>query len=310
VLSHLHPASCGAAVSVQEVRGVEAELLYDGQLHKCFVVNGRGKGYALERHGFTLSSLPFHLIKHVDLYDLDACREAMYPLCKSVLQSLLPDCKQIVVFDHILRNPARHSQETDTGKQSTTTPMLASGPVFGVHGDYTARSGFTRAQQLLEPHESSDRIKRALSQRFAFINVWVPLKKIERNPLALIEWDSVAPRDAVTITFTYTHRRGEVYKVLPSESHRFVYFPDMDTGECIVFKQFDSAEVGHPRFAFHSAFEDPTTRPSAPPRESMELRCIAFFGDIPADFAQRWPNAPDQELAPQHVEVGPVTDEW
>merc|ERR1712113_224146 len=101
----------------------------------------------------------------------------MYPLCRSVVTSLMPSCKQVIVFDHILRNPERHAQEANRGGQCVTTPMLSSGPVFGVHGDYTARSGFTRAQQLLEPHESQHRIEKALGQRFVFINVWVPLKK-------------------------------------------------------------------------------------------------------------------------------------
>ena len=31
------------------------------------------------------------------------------------------------------------------------------------------------------------------------------------------------------------------------------------------------------RFTLHSAFEDPTSPPDAPPRESIEFRTIAFF---------------------------------
>ena len=34
--------------------------------------------------------------------------------------------------------------------------MLASGPAFSAHGDYTVRSGFTRLQSLLKAHEAED----------------------------------------------------------------------------------------------------------------------------------------------------------
>lgn len=39
------------------------------------------------------------------------------------------------------------------GSRQEVTKMLASGPAFSVHGDYTVRSGFTRLQSLLKAHE-------------------------------------------------------------------------------------------------------------------------------------------------------------
>lgn len=319
LLHHLHPSSLSSLASTPPAAGVDATLIYgggtsgstSGDNRRCFVANGRGQDLSLEHDGFVLSSCPFHLTDGIDLYDLEACTKVMYPLGAAVLRALLPESTKVIVFDHILRNPKRYDHETQGGIKPSKTAMLSAGPVFGVHGDYTARSGFTRARQLLEPYESKDRIDQALNQRFAFLNVWIPLKKVERNPLALIKWSSAAPRDAVTITFTYPHRKGEIYRVLHSDSHQWVYFPEMVPGECIVFKQFDSSEDGRARFAFHSAFDDPTSPTSAPPRESMELRCIVLFGDVPSDFAQSWPNLPgDQVLAPQHVDIGPVSDEW
>ena len=44
-----------------------------------------------------------------------------------------------------------------------------------------------------------DRIAGALQQRFAFVNVWVPLVKVEKDPLGLIEWSSQRPQDVVSI---------------------------------------------------------------------------------------------------------------
>ena len=42
-------------------------------------------------------------------------------------------------------------------------------------------------------------------------------------------------------------------------------------------KTYDSATDGRARFIGHSAFEDPTTPPNAPMRESIEIRTMAFF---------------------------------
>ena len=47
-----------------------------------------------------------------------------------------------------------------------------------------------------------------------------------------------------------------------------------------VFKVYDKKEDG-PRFVFHTAFEDPSTKPDAPTRKSIEVRTIVFF-DPPA----------------------------
>merc|ERR1712039_806895 len=187
---------------------------------------------------------------------------------------------------------------------------LVGGYGMVAHGDFTMRSGITRAEFELQSHETEQHIRVALGQRFAFVNVWVPLKKVERNPLAMLQWGSVAPRDVVTSTWHFPHRTGETYRVMHSDSHRWVYFPRMVPGECIVFKQFDSATDGRARIALHSAFHDPTSAPTAPQRESIELRCMVFFGDLPNGFADNWPNVPDPIMKPDRYELGPISDMW
>jgi hypothetical protein len=51
----------------------------------------------------------------------------------------------------------------------------------------------------------------------------------------------------------------------------------MQRNEAIVFKTFDSMRDGRARWTNHCAFDDPTSRPDAPPRESIEMRALAFF---------------------------------
>ena len=47
--------------------------------------------------------------------------------------------------------------------------------------------------------------------------------------------------------------------------------------EAIVFKVFDSMKDGRARWGAHTAFDDPTSPPNARPRESIEIRTLAFF---------------------------------
>ena len=51
----------------------------------------------------------------------------------------------------------------------------------------------------------------------------------------------------------------------------------MQRNEALFIKCFDSAEDVCARFADRTAFEDPTSPPDAPPRESIELRTFVFY---------------------------------
>ena len=75
----------------------------------------------------------------------------------------------------------------------------------------------------------------------------------------------------------YEDRTGEVYSVSYSANHRWFYFPNMERNEAMLLKCYDSSTDGQARFTAHSAFEDPTSLPDAPPRESIETRTLVFF---------------------------------
>ena len=75
----------------------------------------------------------------------------------------------------------------------------------------------------------------------------------------------------------YPDRIGQTYQIAYNAAHEWYYFPRMARDEALVFKVFDSATDGRARFTAHSAFADPTSPPDAAPRESIEMRTIAFF---------------------------------
>ena len=86
----------------------------------------------------------------------------------------------------------------------------------------------------------------------------------------------MALKDFVATDLKYRDRTGEVYSVTYNPDHRWFYFPRMLPSEVLLLKCFDS-DPRRTQFTAHSAFEDPTTPPGAPPRESIEARTIAFF---------------------------------
>jgi len=71
--------------------------------------------------------------------------------------------------------------------------------------------------------------------------------------------------------------RDEVYRVGYNPDHAWFYFPRMRRDEALVFKVYDSETDGRARFTAHTSFTDPTTLPDAPPRQSIEVRTLAFF---------------------------------
>ena len=53
--------------------------------------------------------------------------------------------------------------------------------------------------------------------------------------------------------------------------------PNLQPDEIILLKTFDSAEDGRARYAPHTAFADPATKPGTAKRQSIESRVLAFF---------------------------------
>jgi hypothetical protein len=88
---------------------------------------------------------------------------------------------------------------------------------------------------------------------------------------------SSTPQDFITMKLRYREREGEIFVLRHAAQHCWWYFPRMTPSHSILLKTYDTEIDGRARFIGHSAFEDPTTAPDAPMRESIEIRTIAFF---------------------------------
>ena len=97
---------------------------------------------------------------------------------------------------------------------------------------------------------------------------------------------AAAPRiSAVSYThlvasdLVYRDKVGETYSVKPNPEHRWYYYPHLLPEEALLLKIYDSREDAQARLGAHTAFDDPCTPADAPPRQSIELRCLLFFDE-------------------------------
>ena len=251
------PASYGGirqAVADQQRKGNYLE-------HKMTIYNARAIAdrLSLEREGFIFVN---HETRMNNFYDEAEVRELYYRETEELVKKT-SGAKRVVVFDHTLRSADPVTREE---KQ-------ISGPVRNAHNDYTDWSGPQRVRDLL-PDEAEELLKR----RFAIVQTWRPINKpVQREPLAIADARSIGTREMVTTARIYPDRVGETAHMTFNPDHVWYYFPNMQRNEAIVFKTFDSARDGRARWTAHCAFDDPTSRSEAPPRESIEMRTLAFF---------------------------------
>jgi hypothetical protein len=223
--------------------------------------NGRHEAndFVLEQNGFVFVR---HDTKVKDFYDEDEIRRVYYPEMVELIKAE-SGAKRVVVFDHTLRTADDELRESKKIREV----------VRRVHNDYTEWSAPQRVRDIL-PDEAEELLKR----RFAIIQVWRPIRlPVETYPLAMADSRTLSPGDMIVSERRAPGRIGQTYAIKYNPAHKWYWFPRMRREEAYVFKVFDSMKDGRARWTAHTAFEDPTTPPHARPRESIEIRTMAFF---------------------------------
>jgi hypothetical protein len=215
--------------------------------------------FALDRDGFRF--VP-HDTKVRDFFDEGEIRRVYYPEMEALVKAE-SGASRVVVFDHTLRTADDELREARKIREV----------VRRVHNDYTEWSGPQRVRDLL-PDEADELLKR----RFAIVQVWRPIRHpVESHPLAICDARSIAFEDFVISERRYPNRIGQTYAITYNPEHRWYWLPRMRRDEALVFKVYDSLKDGRARWSAHTAFDDPTSPPNARPRESIEIRTLAFF---------------------------------
>lgn len=223
----------------------------------------------LDTTGYELREAPSALR---DFDDVEAVRTTYYPEMEALALQASGGSRAIV-FDHLVRR-RRRGERLDFGRRVSGDTPTANGRI---HNDYTEASGRRRLVQTLGA-ASAD----AWTRRFAIVNLWRSIRGVVLDaPLAVCDARTVIERDLVVADVRYRDRTGEIYFLRPSPRHRWSHFPEMHPDEVLVFKQFDSQRIGTARFTPHGAFEHPHAPADAPPRESIEVRCLVLFDEEP-----------------------------
>ncbi|MCH4565296.1 methyltransferase [Halomonas sp. EGI 63088] len=237
----------------------EPHYVAEQEAREVTLYNGRplADGLSLDTQGFELHQRETAVD---DLYD-DATVETAYYAEVEALIKELTGASRVVIFDHTRRSDAEQRD--------------IRGPACRVHNDYTERSGPERIRDVLGRDEAAALEAVPVAQ----INLWRPIRgPVKRSPLALLDASTLDPGDLLATDLVYPDRLGEIYHLAYHPHQRWYYFPDMRRDEALLIKGYDSRRDGRARFTPHTAFQDPNTPPGAPPRESIEVRTLAFFG--------------------------------
>ena len=214
---------------------------------------------AFDRNGFVLVVEPTGVTDFADADELARyCRET------EALVKRLTGAAKVVSFGPIIRTNA-------TGAHGHNQPA------HGAHVDYGARTVADFTRDLLP----SDEAERRLKGRHMLINVWRPITMVESAPLAVCDASTVKRADLFDSEVVgglgdFNRRSLWGFNLAYDPGHRWYWVPHMQPWEALVFKLFDSKSEAV-QFTAHSAFEDPNTPPDATPRQSIEVRTIAYL---------------------------------
>ena len=239
---------------------VDTRLHYGGRggRHSMRIHDARplAESLSLDVEGFVLKRCSTAV---ANFYDSGEVRSVYYREVEQLVKKVT-GATRVVAFEHDVRCAPKARQGTSAVRE----------PVKVVHDDYTEKSAPERVRLYL-PQEADA----LLQSRYEVINVWRSIGgAVAESPLAVCDARSIQREEIVPTEEGVKH---EVYLFNFSPQHQWFYFPGMDEDEALLIKCFDSLDDGRARLTAHSAFDDPTTPTDAPPRESIEVRTLAFF---------------------------------
>mmetsp|Transcript_10609 Transcript_10609/g.25816 ORF Transcript_10609/g.25816 Transcript_10609/m.25816 type:complete len:333 (-) Transcript_10609:75-1073(-) len=267
--------------------------------------NARGEALSLDGNGVELRSAP--VAETVDYYSQQSIVGTYFPHCEQLIKEA-SGAAFVKAFDYNVRSAKgeQAGRKLEGGSQIQAPATL-------VHGDYTLASAPRRFAILGEPPKTNDVLRDTLdgkpllpeelcreveagTKRWGIINVWRPITEepVQCMPLACVDSSTTSLADLITFEIHYADRIGENYFSRPNPAHRWLFFPSMERTEAMLLKQWDShgtlaqalsgkspaAPAGGgdvSTFVLHSAFKDPSSKPDAPDRESIEVRCIVVW---------------------------------
>lgn len=307
--------STGKVGTIRDGTGSDGEFFgVDPIATQVDIHNGRGKEFSLDANGFKLVE---HAWRHIDYYNNEAVLDEYYKECEALVCKET-GAKFALAFDHNVRARSRKEAGLELlGGNSVQEPLISYGvhndytvtsaPARIRQLALPPKNNDTLRRSCGDtPPIAPERLESLLQGRWLFINVWrnITTRPVQRFPLAMCDAASMSADEFVVFEIRYSDRVGENYFARHSPAHTWYFFPEATRDEAVLLKCWDSrgstferfmpgagaagagqrAEGGSERtvpatFSLHSGFDDPATPASAPDRESIEVRIVAFFAD-------------------------------
>ncbi len=222
---------------------------------------------SLDREGVFLADAPCAV---KDFRDQEAAAKVYAPELEEAVKAATGAHRVVISKSWVHRHSDRSRR---FGEAGTTFPGRYA------HIDYSDVSGPIAARQWLGEDPDADELFKG---RFAILNLWRALSEPPQDcPLCMADATTVEPDDLVVshivIGPSEREMRMQTNMVAFNPNHRWIYFPDMRRDELLMFRGYDS-DPARSRRVPHTAFDDPGAGDDAPPRESVDIRCVAFFG--------------------------------
>ena len=221
---------------------------------------------SLDRQGICLADAPTGV---KDFRDREAVARSYLPELEEAVRGLTGARKVVVGKGWVHRLSDRSKRFGEEG---------ATYPARYAHIDYSDQSGPAAARQWVGDDPDADELFKG---RFAIFNLWRALSEPPQDcPLCMADATTVAAEDLIVSHIVLgppeREMRIQTNMVAFNPTHRWVYFPDMRRDELLLFRGYDS-DPARSRRVPHTAFDDPSAGDDAPPRESIDIRCVAFF---------------------------------
>ena len=225
----------------------------------------RGK-LSLDRQGIFLADAPTGV---TDFRDREAVARTYLPELEEAVRAVTGARKVVAGKGWVHRHSDRSKRFGEEG---------ATYPARYAHIDYSDQSGPMAARQWVGDAPEADELFKG---RFAIFNLWRALSEPPQDcPLCMADATTVDAEDLIVSHIVLgppeREMRIQTNMVAFNPTHRWVYFPDMRRDELLLFRGYDS-DPARSRRVPHTAFDDPTAGDDAPPRESIDIRCVAFF---------------------------------
>ena len=238
------------AMAIEDVRPIRSQL-------------------TLDREGIMLAEAPCGV---KDFLDREAAAKVYLPELEEVVRHVTGARKVVIGRGWVHRHSDRSNR---FGEDGTTYPGRYA------HIDYSDNTGPTSARQMLADAPQTDQL---MAGRFAIFNLWRAISPPPQDcPLCVADATTVAAEDLIVSHAVLGMGPGREFKletnmVQHNPAHRWVYFSDMTRHELLIFRGYDSDPARFRRVP-HTAFDDPSAGPDAPPRESIDIRCVCFYDD-------------------------------